>query len=180
MGIQDSWEKAIKHTKIIRQRPKELLTFAATDVPYIFLAESLVNIGDTVVRKGEVIVEKPAIILPHNLPQFEGFDFEEDLHYGQDMILNFLLVRGVTFPSLKYNNKTHSLDVYDGHLEKAIQYYSDRLQREEDVHRGLVIGPDDCWQFSVLIFIATQIVKSADGDIKRLLERFKEGRDSSS
>lgn len=176
MNIQDGWEKALKYTSIIRPRPKELLTFEATDVPYIFLSESSINLGDTVVRKGEVLVERPAIILPHNLPHFEGFDFEEEFHTGQDMVLNFLLVRGVTFPSLKYNNKTYSLDIYEGHLEKAIEYYSNKLQRGEDVHSGLVVGPEDCWQFSILIFIATQIVRSADGDIKRLLERFREER----
>ena len=177
MNIQDSWEKALKNTRIIRPRPKELLTFEATDVPYILLSESSVNLGDTVVRKGEVKVEKPAIILPHNLHQFEGFDFEKELHYGDDSVLNFLIVRGVTFPSLKYNNKTYSLDIYENHLEKAIGYYSDKLQRGEDVHSGLVVGPEDCWQFSILIFIATQIVRSADGDIKRLLERFRKEQD---
>lgn len=173
MNIQDGWEKALKHTNIIRSRPKDLLTFEATDVPYIFLSESLVNLGDTVVRKGQVRVEKPAIILPNNLPQFEGFNFEDEFHSGQDMILNFLLVRGVTFPSLKYNNKTSSLDIYEGHLEKAIGYYSDTLQRREDVTNGLIAGPEDSWQFSILIFIASQIMRSADGDIKRLLERFR-------
>ena len=178
MNIQDGWEKALKSTKILRPRPKELLTFEATEVPYIFLSESSVNLGDTVVRKGQVVVEKPAIILPSNSPQFEGFDFEREFHSGQDMILNFLFVRGVTFPSLKYNNKTYSLDVYEGHLEKAIEYYSDKLQRGEDVANGLITGPEDSWQFSILIFIATQIMRSADSDIKRLLERFKEGRDS--
>lgn len=174
MNIQDAWEKALKTTKIIRPRPKELLTFEATEVPYIFLSESSVNLGDTVIRKGQVTVEKPAIVMPSNLPQFEGFDFEAGLHYGQDMILNFLLVRGVTFPSLKYNNKTYSLDIYEGHLEKAIGHYSDKLQRGEDVHSGLVVGPEDSWQFSILIFIASQIIRSADSDIKRLLERFRE------
>ena len=92
------------------------------------------------------------------------------------MILNFLLVRGISFPSLKYNNKTHSLDIYEGHLEKAIGYYSDKLQQGEDVANGLVAGPEDFWQFSILIFIATQIMRSADSDIKRLLERFREER----
>ena len=174
MDIQDSWEKALKYTKIIRPRPKDLQTFEATEVPYIFLSESSVNLGDTVVRKGQVTVEKPAIILPSNLPYFEGFDFENEFHSGQDMILNFLLVRGVTFPSLKYNNKTHSLDIYEGHLEKAIGHYSDKLQHGEDVSNGLVTGPEDSWQFSILIFIASQIMRSADGDIKRLLERFME------
>lgn len=176
MNIQDNWEKALKHTKIIRPRPKDLLTFEATEVPYIFLSESLVNLGDTVVRKGQVMVEKPAIILPSNLPHFEGFDFEKEFHSGQDMVLNFLLVRGVTFPSLKYNNKTYSLDIYEGHLEKAIGHYSDKLQQGEDVINGLVAGPEDSWQFSILIYVATQIMRSADSDIKRLLERFREER----
>jgi hypothetical protein len=178
VDIQDSWEKALKYTKIIRPRPKDLLTFEPTDVPYLFLAESSVNLGDTVVRKGEVRVEKPNIILPSNMPQFEGFDFDREFQYGQDTILNFLLVRGVSFPSLKYNNKTSSLDIYEGHLEKAVGYYRDKLERGEDVHRGLVTGPEDSWQFSVLIFIASQIIRSADGDIKRLLERFREDRDN--
>lgn len=178
MNIQDGWEKALKNTNIIRPRSKDLLTFEATDVPYILLSESLVNLGDTVVRKGHVKVERPAIILPNNLPLFEGFDFEKEFHSGQDMILNFLLVRGVTFPSLKYNNETYSLDVYEGHLEKAIEYYSDKLQRGEDVANGLITGPEESWQFSILIFIATQIMRSADSDIKRLLERYREGRDS--
>jgi hypothetical protein len=178
MSIQDGWEKALKNTNIIRPRSKDLLTFEATEVPYIFLSESSVNLGDTVVRKGQVKVEKPAIIMPNNMPQFEGFDFEKEFHSGQDMLLNFLLVRGVTFPSLKYNNRTYSLDIYEGHLEKAIEHYSDKLQRGEDVANGLITGPEESWQFSVLIFIATQIMRSADSDIRRLLEKFKEGRDS--
>ncbi|MFA4991976.1 MAG: hypothetical protein WC569_05300 [Candidatus Omnitrophota bacterium] len=176
MNIQDIWEKAIKNTRIIRPRSHELATFDNTSVSYVFLSSSLVNLGDTVVRKGEVMVEKPSIVLPYNMPQFDGFDFEKDLHHGQDTVLNFLLVRGVTFPSLKYNNKTQSLDIYEGHIDKAIGYYSDQFQKREDVHKGLVVGPDDCWQFSVLIFIATQIMRSADGDMRKLFERLREDR----
>ena len=172
MDIQDSWEKALKDTKIIRPRAQELQTFSDTDLPYIFLSEALVNAGDTVVRKGEIVVNKPAIILPFNLPQFDGFDFEKEFNFGQDMVTNFLLVRGVAFPSMKYNNKTHSLDIYDGHIEKAISYYSDMLQRQENVHSGLIVGPEDCWQFCVMIFICTQIAKSANSDIRKLFERF--------
>ncbi|MEK6732717.1 MAG: hypothetical protein AABY55_03740, partial [Candidatus Omnitrophota bacterium] len=82
MNIQDGWEKALKHTKIIRPRPKALLTFETTEVPYVLLSESSVNLGDTVVRKGQILVEKPAIILPSNLPHFEGFDFEKEFHSG--------------------------------------------------------------------------------------------------
>ncbi len=66
MNIQDAWEKALKKTKIIRPRAQELQTFSDTNLPYVFLAEALVNRGDTIVRQGEIKVEKPAIILPSN------------------------------------------------------------------------------------------------------------------
>jgi hypothetical protein len=176
MNIYDGWEKALKKTKVVRSRAQELQTFSDTKLPYIFLSEALVNAGDTVVRKGEILVEKPSIVLPSNLPQFEGFDFEKDLGSAQDMVTNFLLVRGMTFPSARYDNKTHSLNIYDGHIEKAIAHYSDMLERREDVHSGLIIGPEDCWQFCVLIFICTQVARSVNSDIRKLLEYFKKKR----
>jgi len=173
MNIQDMWEKAINNTEIIRSRAHDLKTFSDTSLPYIFLAKALVNSGDTIVRSADVIVEKPAIILPSNLPQFEGFDFDKEFETGQDLVTNFLLVRGIAFPSMKYNNETQSLKIYDGHIEKAIEYYSDMLQRREDVHSGLIVGPEDCWQFSVLIFICTQVAKSASSDIRKFLDEFR-------
>ena len=174
MDIQDYWEKALKQTEIIRPRVAPLLTFADTHLPYIFLAESVLNTGDTVVRKGEILVERPALVLPPNFPQFEGFDFEKERHVDQNLLNNFLLLRGIRFPSLKYNNKTSSLDVYEGKLARAIQYYSDELQKEENLSMGLLMGPEDTWQFSVLIFICTQALRSSDKDIKELLEEFKQ------
>ena len=173
MNIQDAWEKALRSTKIIRSRAHDLQTFSDTKLPYTLLSEAMVNRGDTVVRKGEVTVAKPAIVLPHDIPIFEGFDFEKDFELGQDIITNFFLVRGVTFPSMKYDNKTNRLDIFNGHIDKAIGHYSDALQRREDVHSGLIVAPEDCWQFSLLIFICTQVAKSANSDIRRLLDYFK-------
>ena len=173
MSIQESWDKALKNTEIIRARVKGLLTHDVTNLPYIFLCESSINTGDTVVRKGEISVDKPSLILPLASPQFEGFDFEKEFHINEGILTNFLLVRGVTFPSLKYDNKTYSVDVFEGGLKKAIKQHLDRLQREEDVHTGLITGLEDCWQFSVLIFICTQVVKSAETDVKKLLDELK-------
>lgn len=173
MDIQERWEKALRKTEIIRPRVQELLTFSPTDLPYVFLSESTINVGDTVVRNGSVLVEKPSLILPLGLPHFEGFDFEKEPGIDETMLANFLLVRGIKFPSLKYNNKTHLLDIFEDRLKKAIEHYHDKLQREENVSTGLIVGPEECWQFSVLIFVCTQVTRSADGDVKRLLDEFK-------
>lgn len=170
MDIQERWEKALKFTEVIRSRVLPLLTFQATDLPYIALSESQVNIGDTVMRKGKVMVEKPTIILPGNLPQFEGFEFEGGGHADGEVLTNLLLVRGIRLPSLKYSNEPYTVDVFEGNLKKAIEHFRDGLQRAEDVHTGLIAGPEDCWQFSLLIFTCGMVLKSAEGDIKNILE----------
>ena len=170
MNIQEIWEKAVKKTEIIRPRVMPLSAHSVTHLPYVCLSESAVNAGDTVVRRGEVTVEKPVIVLPHNMPQFEGFDFEKEMHVNEDLFKSFLLVRGVQFPAMKYNNKSYSVDVFEGGLSKAIEHHKSLMQQHENVHTGLVAGPEDCWQFSVVLFICSQIMRSADGDLKRLLD----------
>ena len=173
MNIQDSWEKAFKITEIIRPRVKPLETFQATHLPYIFLAESTGASGDTIVKKGEVTVERPALVLPYGLPQFMGFNLEEEMGLNEDFLASFFLVRGVSFPSMKYSNSIASTDVYKGKLSEAIAHYSQALHREEDVHSGLVTGSLDCWQFSIMIFIGSQMMRSADGDFRKLFEDFQ-------
>ena len=116
MDFQKAWEQALQKTGIVRSRVSFLHTFDDTRVPYMFLSPSLINDGDTVVRKGEVVVQKPALILPPNIPRFEGFEFGHEEGADQDAAANFLLVRGVNVPSMKYLNKTHSLDVFEGDL----------------------------------------------------------------
>lgn len=173
MEIQEAWERALRNTEIIRSRVQTLMTFSDTRVPYVLLSESTINAGDTVVRKGEVLVERPSLILPPNLPQFEGFEFDKDNRPSKEEVLNFLLVRGINLPSLKYNNKTYSLDIFEGKLNDAIRHYIEQLQQKEDVHTGLITGPEDCWQFSALIFICTQVARSAEEDIRKLLDGYK-------
>ena len=172
MNIQELWEKAVRETKIVRPRVKSLSVYSATELPYTFLAQSMVNRGDTVVRKGKIFVEKPTLILPHNMPQFEGFDFEKELNLRQDSIINFLLIRGIRFPSFKYIHEASSLDIFEGHLKKAISKFSDELARKEDVDRGLISGSDDSWAFSILIFVCTQVIRSAPSDIKKLFDDY--------
>lgn len=170
MDIQEYWDKARKGTEIIRMRMQDLATFDATVMPYVFLAESAVNQGDTVIRKGEVVIQKPAIVLPHFSPQFEGFDFDEPLHLNNDAVATFLLMRGIHFPSLKYRHQFSSLDVIEQSLQKSIEQFQQRLTMAEDVATGLVVGPEDSWQFSLLLLVGALVIRSAHGDVKRLLE----------
>lgn len=173
MDTHEAWEEALKKTDIIRSRIMGLQTFGETHVPYILLSPSQINIGDTVVREGKVIVHKPTLILPPHVPQFEGFDFDNDKDpVDEDLMINFLLVRGISLPSLKYDNTTTSLTVFEGSVDDAISFYGNKLQREENTSTGLIVGPEDLWHFSLIIFICAQIARNSTSDIRRLLDEY--------
>ena len=173
MNLEEKWNQAVKNTDILRSRLNQLLAFDDTDVPYTFLASSTINIGDTVVRKGKILVHKPLIVLPQNFPQFEGFEFEEDYQADDDMIRTLFLMRGISFPSLKYSNEISTLEIYEKPLDKAIKHFSRELEKKEDVRRGLITGPEDVWQFSILIYVSILMGKSASNDIRQLLDDFR-------
>jgi hypothetical protein len=173
MDFQDAWGHALKETEIIRSRVSSLNTFSDTHVPYILLSPSSINEGDTVVRQGEVVVQRPSLILPPNIPQFEGFDFPKEEGMDDSSVASFLMVRGVSIPSLKYNNKTNSLEIFEGDLSKAVSSIASRLEREEDVLTGLMTCHEDTWQLSLLIFICSQIARNTQIDIRRLMDEFR-------
>ena len=66
MNLDELWQKAVRNTQVVKTRLSRLSAFSKTSIPYIFLAESEVNIGNTVVRKGKIGVDKPMIFLPDN------------------------------------------------------------------------------------------------------------------
>jgi hypothetical protein len=173
MDIEALWNKARRETEIIRLRVRDLETFQATRVSYIFLAESSVNTGDTVVRRGDMLIEKPSLHLPHFSPLFEGIKFDPELHLNGENLATFLLMRGVRMPSLRYCNREASLDVVEGSLSKAIERFHQELLRAEDTTTGLVVGPEEAWQFSLVLFIGALVIRSADGDIRRILDKWR-------
>ena len=174
MDLEGLWDRALKQTEIIRARLQDLATFETTAMPYVFLAESSLNAGDTIVRTGQVLVERPSLILPS--PQFEGFEFAQDYQVSEDAVLNFLLVRGVRFPSLRYHHELSSLDLREGSLQHAIDHFTGQLKQAEDIQTGLVVGPEDAWQFSILILVGSLVIRSAEGDLRRLLDGWRKRR----
>ena len=173
MDIQALWEQARTRTEIVRMRLQDLPTFEAAVVPYIFLAESSVNQGDTVVRRGQVRIERPSIVLPSFAPQFDGFEFDSAAHLGAEALSTFLLVRGIQFPSLRYRHELSSLDLLEETLQKGIERFTRQLTAAEDITTGLVVGPEAAWQFSLLLLVGALVIRSAEGDVRRLLEAWR-------
>ncbi|MCX7911121.1 MAG: hypothetical protein N2505_06040 [Endomicrobia bacterium] len=174
IDINKKWEEALKNTKILKSRYQKLETFKKTVVPYVLLSNSLANKGSTVVRRGKVEVSPAFIHLPYGSFELKGFNFKETTNYSDETIKSFLLIRGVQLPSLKYNNNQLKLEVINKSLEETIAHYKKLFQRIEDTETGLIVGIPDIWQFSLLIYIMTLVVKCAKDDIKNFIDFLNE------
>ncbi len=170
MNLREKWDKAVNQTNVVRWRKTNLATFDKTIIRYAFLGESMVNTGDTVRRQGRIIIHRPLLLLPENIPQFEGFDSLKDLGIDEDDLARFLLIRGVSFPSLKYQNETDSLDLVEKPLKDATNNLLAKFDKENNSDTGVLVGPEDCWQFSVIIYAGGLMNRSASRDIRRLLD----------
>lgn len=172
MSIQDIWEKAVKSTKILKCRVSALSTTSNTNVKYIFISPSRIDCRDTLIREGKVIVEKPLLILPKDLPQFFGFEFDE-LDIPESLLNTFLLIRGIRFPSLKYINRSERIEVVEKPLEEVEKEILNNLLRMEDTEKGVIRGEADLWSFSVLIYLINLLNRNIPKDIQDLLRDFE-------
>ncbi|MDP8216412.1 MAG: hypothetical protein P9L98_03735 [Candidatus Kaelpia imicola] len=172
MDFEQKWKRAVKNTEIEKGWVGYLNTNSSTTLSYIMLSESMLDNSDTVIRKGKVEVTRPLIYLPDNNPVFEGFELSSQNLFNSS-VLTFLLLRGVSFPSLKYQNSVYSLDIDNLSLTEAVKKHKRELQRLEDVKTGLIVGSDDCWHYSLAIYVAALTSKSASNDIERYLKDLK-------
>lgn len=173
MSLEELWNESLKKTEIVRLPVKRLLTFGATQFDYIFLAPSLVNQGDTVVRKGNFVIDRPAIVLPRNSASFEGFDDKEHPGLTDEGLASFFYVRGISFPSLKYKNESYELDLFEGSLAQAEKNFLSHVRMREDIATAIMIGADTSWQFSAILTACQMIDAHIDDDLKAILNKIK-------
>lgn len=175
MDLEEKWQKTLEETQIVRFYRYRLSNSEATTLPYIFLGASDINIGDTVVRKGKIVVDRPLILLPKNMPQFLGFDLDEDLQVDQDALRFFFMVRGIHFPSLKYKHEFSTIDVIEGSSKDNIVPFKSELEIKEDLSTGLIVGSADYWQLSILLYVTLVIGKSTPSDLGKFLDDMRHG-----
>jgi len=173
IDLEKKWNEAIKKTKIIRTRYAKLNTFNKTILPYVLINRSTINKGMTVIREGKVEVLPAMIHLPDGSPIFDGFNFFDTTEYSDETIKTFLLVRGIKLPSLKYSNDETKLDLSEKTVDEVVKDYQELLARKEDLDTGIILGIPEVWQFSLLIYILSNITKSLNNDIKNIFDNLE-------
>lgn len=165
MDFHEALEEAKQGTEIYKSRKNMLYTFGPTRLPYVCLSEN--GAGGITVREGEVTADRPAIAIPGDNWKFEGFD--ADGVDGEGMI-PVLVARGIHFPPLNYTNQSlHQRTEYRA-MQEAVDVEMKRLEQASDIRTGVFRGPDSLWQISLLIYVSTQIARSAPSNIAEHME----------
>lgn len=170
MSFEEDLLRAQRETEIHRGRRSRLLTVGSTELPYILLNQSIANRGDTVVRRGVLRVEEPAILLMQRPHQFEGFE-----HEGVDAAETLLAIgRLARLPPARYTNRDVQMDVLDGTLSSVLSQMEHTLDDRHDELTGLISGPVELWYLSLMVYVGQMVRQSATDDLGDILRRLRE------
>jgi len=171
MNSYEKLLKAISRTKILKSRKNLLFTFGNTILPYLIIADSSINKGHTVVRRGEVNVERPRIFFAGEEAIFEGFEFGKDDN-DIDNIKYALMCRGISFPNLTYKNSTTSLEVLNSKSDDVIYKSLNELEDVNDIRTSVIVCDESLWNLSLLHYVFTQVIRSSSSNLKEYMERY--------
>ncbi len=144
-------EYALSHTQLVRPPEQRLSTFGSTNIHYYLLTEPLDSVGETRIREGKVIAERPRIVTPgYFLNTFEGFG-----EHAKEQAMAILNRYGYEPDILEYRYKNRVDDtwVISEHISQVISKISEKIDNEKDTLAAILKGPDDAWQISLMKFV---------------------------
>jgi hypothetical protein len=146
---------AAQNTEILRLPKQTLATFGMTNIGYYLVtrpvyAELAKDIGETVVREGRVIADKPRIVTPYYLSRLEGFSPDARTYF--EMLTN---TQGPDVPGLfySYRNEPKGLTIVSEGLDAVIARLNSEIDRLGDPLVTIIKGQDELWDVSLMKFI---------------------------
>jgi len=165
-SFQEQFDEAWQAVDVVRYSQPNLFTFGDTRLKYTVIAPSEIHQGETVLREGQVVVQKPMII---NLLGAEGVHLEG---FGEfDQMPGFLIERMAYIPRLNYRNQEGRMEIVSTPANELIEQVIKKLDTEGDNLMGVMKSPAGAWQIGVLRYSVEKIVQSTPYNIQELRER---------
>lgn len=166
-------EYAARHTEILRHPRQHLATFGITNIYYYMVTEpSYADVaggtGETVIREGRVVADRPKIVTPYYLSRLEGFSYDARRYF--DMLLS---MHGADAPGLiyTYKNEPKGLNIVSDNLLSVVAKLNDEIDRNNDPLASIIRGQDDLWDVSLLKFIYEITNRSLPSNVAQLGSR---------
>lgn len=146
---------AIEQTQLVRAPKQALATFGVSDIRYYLLTQPVYteitgNPGETVLRQGRVVAERPKIVTPYYLLNlFQGFE------HGKEYADYLYRTYGANEPGLlyQYRNEPGSMDILSSPLDAVIENINQEIERSQNPLTTIIKGVDELWDISLMKFI---------------------------
>lgn len=147
----DDIDYALRHTELVRAPRQKLTTFGVSNVHYYLLTEPMDTVGETRVREGRVLAEKPRIVTAgYFVNALEGFG-EDARAQAIEMLNRFEMDPDIL--EYKYTNELGNAWVLSEKIGDVVLKLANKIDEENDAMGAVLKGPDDAWQISLMKFI---------------------------
>lgn len=154
------FQYALENTKVLHEPDRRIDTFGSTQFEFQMVSELMDAANQTRVREGRIMAEKPLIVKPNQVDEwnFEGFG-EEGEAFGQ-----WVRQHLTNLAILKYGFNFKRGEVSEEIVHEPLALVTDRLKEDQRVSgnpmRVIIQGVDDTWEISLLRFTFEMIEKS--------------------
>ncbi len=166
-------EYAVRRTVVLRPPKQRLATFGTTNIYYYLVsepsyAEPETESGETVIREGRIIAEKPKIVTPYYLAHLEGFGAEARKYFD-----TLMRDHGANAPGLfyTYRNEPKQLNVVADNLLSVVGKLNAEIEQSGDPLTSIIKAYDPLWDVSLMKFIFEMTQHSLESNIRQLGSR---------
>ncbi len=169
------FEECWKATEIIREYQRMLFTFGDMEVPYVLVTEHDRFKDRAVIRRGVVMLQKPQIFLPSH---YGGPEFQEGFEHADAIPpeATFLL-RAMQLPYCQIRNRPIAREHMEyGSLQSILDRFEREMENQEDTETGLIKGPSEGADVSLMRYSLGLAIKSAPGNVREFFEHLRRQR----
>ena len=166
-------EIALQLTRVLRPPKQHLATFGVTDLRYYLVttpsySDVVPSAEESVVREGNVVSQRPAIVTPTYMLNLEGFGHDAR-QYMESMVRQY----GPNSPGLlyQYRNEPGKLDIVGGEANVVAGRIADDLDQRGVDSAAVIVGTDDLWDLSLMKFIYDYTTASLASNVGEIQAR---------
>ncbi|MDI6806731.1 MAG: hypothetical protein QMD14_02860 [Candidatus Aenigmarchaeota archaeon] len=144
-----------RNTEILRYPKQPLSTFSTTTLNYYLLTEPVYKElkvskeEETVIREGKITAERPKIITPSYILNFEGFD-ENGKKYAKMVLQRFGPHAPGILRTLHYKKEARGVSILSEPLNSVAYKLNEKIEKERDDFATIVKGVDELWDASIV------------------------------
>jgi len=161
---------AVRNTKILRPPKQSLATFGTTNIYYYLLTEPVYkdmveDVGETVIREGRVIAQKPKVVTPYYLSQLEGFSSEARRYFDMLISKHGTNVAGLFYG---YRNEPKELNIVSDGLLAVVDRLNAEIDKRGEPLTSIIKGEDELWDVSLMQFIYEITGSSVQNNLRQM------------